>query len=199
MRVVSSCKGSRPRRAVAGFTLTEMLVTTLILGLVSTLMATGIPVAIDTYHKTVNSSNAQSALSTTVAVLRKELGSATDVRVPGDSEVVYYRSSEGLWTSIGNAEGDARGLVKKYYAGIPTSPDKDSIDGLAPVKDGEKVVTIPLVSDQLITDVLHVSYESVDLSDHAVEFTGLCVKLSDGHSLAGDETDTYKVLLRYVD
>ena len=39
------------RRDTAGFTLTEMLVTVLIMVLASTLLATGVPVAVDTYQR----------------------------------------------------------------------------------------------------------------------------------------------------
>ena len=102
------------RRGTAGFTLTEMLATILIMVLASTLLATGVPVAINTYQKTVNSANAQVALSTTLTVLRSEFGTSTQIAKVGDK--VYYRTEEGIWATIRNPKdvNEARGLVKEY-------------------------------------------------------------------------------------
>ncbi len=58
----------------AGFSLTELLVVVLILGMVSSVVAGGIPVAKQAYTKVTVSANAQVLLSTTISALRSELG-----------------------------------------------------------------------------------------------------------------------------
>lgn len=152
MMTVAQSRLNAARRNKQGFTLTEMLVTLLIMTLASTLLATGIPVAIDTYQKTVKSANAQIALSTTLTVLRAELGSSSDVRVVGDK--IYYLSDEGYWASISNPT-TYRGLEKQYYGGQPSTDAIDSVEGLgAPIDD----MCYPLISDSIVTDQLNVRF-----------------------------------------
>ena len=167
-------------RLAAGFTLTEMLVTLFILTLTSTLLATGIPVAIDTYHKVVNSSNAQLALSTTIGVLRSELGTASDVRyyVPSDgSPEVYYKTDEGYWVSISNPGSDEahRGLMKQFYSGDLTDSEVEinSIDGLTPVPNGRYA----LIPDASIPVPLQLRWSKIEVSGSKdkVTLTGLRV------------------------
>ena len=100
-----------PRRPKRGFTFVETLVALLILVLLTTFVASGIPAAISTYRQVESASNAQVALSTTLSALRDELGLATDVKAQGDN--VYYRTSDGAWAQIQNG---GVGLVKHVYA-----------------------------------------------------------------------------------
>ena len=193
MTVHSHPQANTMDRRSAGFSLVEMLVTTLILGLVSTLLATGIPVAADTYRKTVNSSNAQLALSTTMTVLRSELGTATEVLADGNQ--VYYQSSEGYWVSIGNgdpAEG-VHGLTKQYYTVEETTSGEV---GIADLKRYDAPVR--LLPDDVITDALWVSFGSVTCSENVVQFTELAVRDGSGNELAS-AGDSYQVLLRFVE
>lgn len=171
---------ARLGRLTAGFTLTEMLVTLFILTLTSTLLATGIPVAIDTYHKVVNSSNAQLALSTTIGVLRSELGTASDVRyyVPsGGSSEVFYKTDEGYWVSISNPESDEahRGLMKQFYSGDLNSPEINitSIDELTPITDSRYT----LIPDASIPAPLQLRWSKIEVSANKdkVTITGLRV------------------------
>ena len=64
-----------------GFSLAEALVSVLILLMVSSVVAAGIPVAQRAYFDVTNSANAQLMLSTTITSIRTELGKARDVRV----------------------------------------------------------------------------------------------------------------------
>ncbi len=170
-------------RTVRGFTLTEMLVTLLIMTLASTLLATGVPVAVDTYHKTVNSSNAQLALSTTATVLRSELGLSTDVKISADESQVEYLDAKGFWASIQNTSDSKthRGLEKQYYK------DRDCTK-----KDGSPY---QLITDASITDALTVSFESVSKSANRVSFKNLVVRDAQGNALASIES--YEVLTRF--
>lgn len=193
-------KRSSANRAIAGFTLTEMLVTTLILAMVSTLMATGIPVAIDTYQKVVKTSNAQLALSTTVSMIKNELGLATDVQVEGTgsaAKIYYYSLNEGCWISINNpdptTDPGVKGLVKQYYKGLPTA--ETPVTGLE--KDG---TGIPIVSNEAITDAL----KSVELlsaeqpSDKKEVDVKIRVTDAANNDLASvGETQPYCILTRF--
>lgn len=172
-----------------GFTLTEMLVTTLLLVLASGLLATGIPIASNTYVNTVKSSNAQVALSTTATNLRSELGLANSVIVDGadDSAKVYYRDGSGPWVSIGNSS-DFRGLEKQYYMG-DVGLDND-VSELVASGSAE-----PLVSDSAITDDLELSFESVSQSSGTVTYANLEVTDDAGNTLAS--IDSYEVLTRF--
>ncbi len=192
-----SCKYVRTDRR--GFTLTEMLVTLLILTLASTLMATGIPAAIDTYQKVVKTSNAQLALSTTLSILRSELGLATKVEIKGDEEnakIYYYSSGEGCWAWIGNDSSETashRGLVKQYLKGMPTPTTP--VEAL--VADGPSA---PLVSNEAVTDTLKVSLKDASKVD-AQDVVGVKIDVVDraGNKLAsvGDDSD-YRILTRFA-
>lgn len=191
MRPTTSHTGSCHNRVVQGFTLTEMLVTMLILALASTLMATGIPVAIDTYHRTVNSANAQVALSTTATVLRTELGTATKVvneKSDGTGKI-FYKGSDGLWASIGADANRSLGLVKQYYMGSLGIGDDTS--GLKTYGQPE-----PLITDEAITTSLSVTFDSAKRENGYVTFERLEVKDVQGHTLAS--IDAYNVMTRFA-
>ena len=189
-------------RTSGGFTLTEMLVTLLIMTLASTLLATGVPVAVDTYRKTVNSANAQIALSTTLTVLRSELGTSTDVRVvtEGSDTKIYYLTGEGYWASIGNpVEHDGktfRGLEKTYYTGRPTTEAKNSITGL----DNTSIEgRYPLVSDSPISDPLHVSFEMPAEEPPTSKLTIKKLAVTDGAASQLAGVEGYNILLRFAE
>lgn len=196
MRPTMLHTGSCRKRVVQGFTLTEMLVTMLILALASTLMATGIPVAIDTYHRTVNSANAQVALSTTATVLRTELGTATKVvsEKSDGSGKIFYKGSDGLWASIEKDTKYSRGLVKQYYKG--SLGIDDDVSELTRDEDADDPPTEPLITDEAITSGLSVTFDSAKQHDGYVTFEGLEVKDAQGHSLAN--IDAYNVMTRFA-
>ena len=75
----------------------------LILLLVSTIVATGIPAARNAYEKVVVAANAQSVLSTVLSALRNELGTAREVDCKSKSGPIVYRSAKtGMSTRIFN-------------------------------------------------------------------------------------------------
>lgn len=200
-------QGQLQRRTTAGFSLTEMLVTTLILALASTLLATGIPVAIDTYQRVVKTSNAQLALSTTLSALKSELGLATDVQVKirlsdGSLQVYYLNKGEGCYESIGNsAEGsNTRGLVKSYYKGWPTL--KTPLEALP--TDGDP---IPLVSNEAISttnnmDALRVTLLEPDRPNNSVVSVKVVVSDSAENQLASvgtGDAGKYRILTRFAE
>ena len=151
----------------SGFTLAETLLAVLILLLVSGIVATGIPVARNVYQKVVIGANAQALLSTTVAALRDELGTAWDVSVTGDT-VTYFSADTGARSSI--AKGENTIQITEYAAYDPVG------------KDSNKTRAYALVSDAASTKQnLYVDYGSVAMSEdgNVVTFSNLTVTYRD--------------------
>ena len=102
-----------------GFTLAETLLAILILLMVSTIVATGIPAAKNAYEKVVLASNAEVLLSTTMSELRNELGTARDVDVTNN--VITYRnsytSSESKLFKSSGGDDPAGTIMLQRYAG----------------------------------------------------------------------------------
>ena len=93
---MKACRQLRRRLTDSrGFTLAELLMVILILLLVSTVVATGVPAAVNAYQKVVDSANAQLLLSTTVSSLRRELSLAGEVGTDGSNGVEYYINGQG--------------------------------------------------------------------------------------------------------
>ena len=100
-----------------GFTLAETLLAILILLMVSTIVATGIPAAKNAYEKVVLASNAEVLLSTTMSELRNELGTARDVNATNN--VITYRNSytsseSKLFKSSGGDEPAGTIMLQRY-------------------------------------------------------------------------------------
>lgn len=105
-------------RATAGFSLTEALVTLAILVMVSTIMATAVPAAYQSYQHIVDASNAHLLLSTTATRLRDELSVAdpTTIKTTGlaEGELVRFESLEtGFETTLkyGRPSGASHDLL----------------------------------------------------------------------------------------
>ena len=192
MKILSAKLGLPMRaRDGGGFTLTEMLVTMLILVLASTLLATGIPVAIDTYQKTVRSANAQVALSTTITAMRRELSLASYVTVE-DNKIGYVSREEGCTLSIQNATDvdTCRGLQKQYYKGV--LDESKELSDLS--TDGSPA---ELISNATITDELLVKYDSAAATNNSIKLSKMYVEDKAGNKLAS-VTD-FEILTRFED
>ena len=168
-----------------GFTLAETLLAVLILLMVSTIVATGIPVARNAYEKVVLASNAEVLLSTTISTLRNELGTSTDVDIPGGTAVnnvksgkaiTYYNSARGSSSRIFMVDGGTDIQFQRYY----------SAEGLLP-----NAVPDPgnLISDETATNNLHVTFDTVafDQDTGIITFSNLTVK-RDSSVLASRDT-----------
>ena len=90
-----------------GFTLAEVLLATLILLMVSVIVATGIPSAKNAYEKVVLASNAEVLLSTTMNELRNELGTARNVNQTNDQQLTYRNSYTNSKSEIFKADGNS--------------------------------------------------------------------------------------------
>lgn len=114
----------RKIKSSKGFTLAETLLAVLILLLVSVIVANGIPAASRAYEKTVLAANAQSLMSTTVAALRDELGTAWNVSV-ADNKVTYYSADIGNRSILENKNGLI--IITEYLSTDSLNVDTTSI------------------------------------------------------------------------
>jgi len=88
-------------KSQSGFSLAETLVATIILLLVSGIVAEGIPVAKNAYEKVVVAANAKVMLTTAVSALRNELSIAQRIVVNDtDKSITYYSADRGATSRI---------------------------------------------------------------------------------------------------
>lgn len=141
----------------SGVTLSETLAAVLILLMVSSIVAAGLPVAAKAYHNVVDSSNAQLLLSTTVTNLRDELSDAKlePSAVTEDGSGVY---SVAYTSTLGGASS------------IIFKPDAVYINSVN-ISDDENETERKLVSDKAAAGLVF-SVDSVAYSDGVVKLTG---------------------------
>lgn len=154
-----------------GFSIGELLVATLIMLMVSSVVAGGIPVARDAYIKVTVGANSQVLLSTAITALRNELGTASEVKVSG-SIVEYTSMKTGDRTQI--YLNGTEGIRIHEYMSFPSD---DTIK-----TDRQLVIPSSATKD------LYVTYRSVDEpgSDGVMVFHDLKVKKAeDGDSDPG--------------
>lgn len=156
------------------FTLAETLVAILILLMVSSILASGIPVAKKAYDKVVVASNAEVLLSTTISALRNELGTARNVNISGTTTIIFFNETLNTRSRIYLAEGseiepdskpipEGTIIYQRYYKTNISSDDD---------RTGDK---IRLVSAEASNKNLIVTYGSVAYSDGIITFTDLKV------------------------
>ncbi len=135
----------------AGFSLTELLAAVLILAMVSTVVAGGIPVARDAYRKVTVSANAQVLLSTTISALRNQLGTATIEKV-GTTDVGDAAVSGASVTFLSGLNGASSQIrldggvltIQEFinYSGVEPRPLVPGTDGLyATYSSGADAIT----------------------------------------------------------
>ena len=144
-----------------GFSLTEMLATVLIMGFVGIIITTGAATVQRVYRKVVAHANAQTALTTTITLMKDQLafadpksignGSETGT-VFGNSQTIVFKNlnsgEQTITLNPGTASGTAnRGFTLTYTAGDGT---------------GTSSTTLPLLSDSAITSDLCVCFDGTD-------------------------------------
>ena len=165
-----------------GFTLTETMVTLIIVLLVFGIVVTGIPIAVNALHKIVDTANAQLLMSTTMIKLRDELGKAESVSTSGTA--ITYQTSDGFNRRIDCKDNaDDGGIYVEYLSGLSGTASKPEL----------------LVSKPAANKNLHMVYKvaSPAYSKGVLTLTDLEVK-------RGSETlftiDTFKIrVLTYVE
>lgn len=95
-----------------GFSFAELMLTMVILALMTGMLATGIPVVINTYQRAVDTANAETYLNTTMVALRSRLCVSKPVRNPDNTPVlskentpVYEHPQTGYYYFCNSAEG----------------------------------------------------------------------------------------------
>ena len=130
----------RKKRAEAGFSMAETLVALIIILLVSSIIAAGMPAAQKAFYNVRESANAQMLLSTTLTELRNELTTASNIQ-----------NKDGVLTYINPVNGDSS---LKFDAG-------KSCFWLTAYQDVNTtgVIGRPLVSNAARTDTLSLVVE----------------------------------------
>lgn len=155
----------------AGFTLAETLITVLILLMVSSVVAGGVPAAANAYRKAVDAANAHVLLSTTVNALRSELSTAWGVSA-NNSELIYYSARTGARTKLYNGTGDQKTIMVQDYLRYDSDSesqqqedaDSDLLKHSLVVRSGEKEL-----------DKFQVRYANVSVANDIITFETLGV------------------------
>ena len=149
-------------RQKMGFSIAELLVAILILSMVSTVVAGGIPVARDAYNKITVAANAQVLLSTAIYSLRSELGVAMDVKNESDTSVVFNSGKNGHKTRI--YLDDSRIKIQEY----------DDIEN----DESKKISKPPFreIVQGMQKDGLYATFDKIEFSDNVFEISGLTVR-----------------------
>lgn len=174
-------KGKIKRRA-AGFTLAETLLAVLILLLVSSIVAMGIPVAKQAFEKVTLAGNAELLLSTAVSTLRDELGTAWDVQAgeAPDGGVIYYSADTGnrsrLYIGVSDDKTNATAIRLHEYSKTTKAEALLDIKKNAQ-KDRELVYQ---ANDGKALQLICESVALDPVKKNTVKITGLCVKDHDG-------------------
>ena len=175
-----------------GFTLAETLMALLIVLMVSSIVATGIPAARNAYEKITVAANAQVLLSTTVTTLREELGTAREATVSDDgSEISYYSARTDGRSRIYKGEDGV--IMIEEYIGFQESAEGGAGGGEDQSPEG---ISRQLISKQTATADLYVTYDAISKDGQMITIKGLWVKrLSDA---AAAPTDVMDLVIRSV-
>lgn len=130
-----------------GFSLTEMLATVLIMGFVGIIITTGAATVQRVYRKVVAHANAQTALTTTITLMKDQLAFADPESITGSGTTISFQNlNSGEQTITLNPGTANRGFTLTYTAGDGT--------GTA------STTTLPLLSDSAITSDLCVCFDT---------------------------------------
>lgn len=146
----------------SGFSIAEALIAVLILLMVSSVVAAGMPVAAKAYTQVVDSANAQLLLSTTVTALRDELGEANDITVDTANKTVSYTSSTGGDSVIGFTDNGVTITSGNIYS-LDTSGGSET-----------KVYNRNLVSEKAAASLVF-KINSITYNSNIVKISGIVV------------------------
>ena len=128
-----------------GFSLTEMLATVLIMGFVGIIITTGAATVQRVYRKVVAHANAQTALTTTITLMKNQLAFADPESITVSGTTISFQNlNSGEQTITLNPGTANRGFTLTYSAaGTGTGTN----------------TTLPLLSDSAITSDLCVCFD----------------------------------------
>lgn len=154
-----------------GFSLSELLVTVIIVSLLSVMIVTGVRTALYSHRKVTKEANAEVLLSTCVTMLRNELSTATDIRVLSDKKTItYQKGGSGIKSSLRSGAVSTTEPEQIYHGsmGINSEDGSESISN-----------ETLLISSVTATEGLFISYEEISYADGVVTVTGLSVRKKD--------------------
>ncbi|MBR3245216.1 MAG: type II secretion system protein [Parasporobacterium sp.] len=173
----------------SGFSLAEVLMVVIIVLLVSSIVAVGVPAAARAYNKVVDAANAQTLLSTTITRLREELGTADNIDTSAkegatNNTIISYDNSLGVRTQIHLEQVDVdRNIIYIHeYLNFDKANDFNH----------------PLVSDSASGKKLYATYDKVSFENGVVTFEGLQVKIRTTNQVLTDPVDFKIRVLTYT-
>ena len=175
---MSSAK--RRQRGNGGFTLAETLLAVLILLLVSTIVATGMPAAVNAYNKVVVGASAKVMLSTAITALHDEIGTAWKVKetASGSTTLTFFNASTGAESEISLDSADHNAIQIKDYqslsddmihdAGYTPGQARHLVDDLKSAENARMYVTYTGISYTETTGVVTITGLKVCKADGTV-------------------------------
>ena len=147
-------------RSRRGLSLAEVLIAILLVLMMTSIAAAGMPAAVNAYRKVVDASNAQTFLSTTMTSMRNELSTAKIVEISESQNQIKYMDSGGVETTITSIVGGSM----------------ENGDGIY-IKHSYDATSVLLVSKAAANKNLYAAFDSItyDSANSCVVVTGLSV------------------------
>lgn len=142
-----------------GFSLTEMLATVLIMGFVGIIITTGAATVQRVYRKVVAHANAQTALTTTITLMKDQLAFA-DPESIGDGSGTGAFSGASQTLSFQNLNSGEQTITLNPGSGTGTANRGFTLTYTAGDGTGTSSTTLPLLSDSAITSDLCVCFDT---------------------------------------
>ncbi len=155
-----------------------MLIAILILLMVSSVVAAGIPVAAKAYQKVVDASNAEALLSTTMTILRSDLSAA-------DCDSISTSDSSGASISYTNVN---TGVSYTISAAL-----SDSVPQAITISSGGSSTATSLVAAQEAMNDIYTSFTAVSYSSGLITIDGLAV-YKDGDAITDPASFQIRVI-----
>ncbi len=177
------------QRRRAGFTLTETLMTTLILLMVTAIVAAGIPAAVNAYDKVLDAANAQILLSSAISRLEEELSTAVEVWTDStDNKTVEGYSHYKYSYKISLDNDETNGITIKY-----TKYKNDKVK----IPEARQLVTLKtLTTDRKTGNTqYYVSFESIKYEESSGLFTVSNLKVKEVGAADGTDPKAIQPIL----
>ena len=157
-----------------GFSLTEMLATVLIMGFVGIIITTGAATVQRVYRKVVAHANAQTALTTTITLMKDQLAFADPESITASGTTISFQNlnsgeqmitlnpgtASGTATTDPSAAADGTNGADNGTTGSGTANRGFTLTYTAGDGTGTSSTTLPLLSDSAITSDLCVCFET---------------------------------------
>lgn len=180
---------ARKLRSESGFTLAETLLAVFIMLLVSVIVSTGMPAAMNAYRKVVLAANAKTMLSTAVTALHDEISTAWKVENSADNQsLTYFNASTGAKSMIAKYDHTKYSTESEPNPDLPSDSHKDAVTGsvwiwdyiplvydLIHDSDDEEGKGHEMISGAGFTPRMYVTYDTIVYNAGVVTISGLSV------------------------